>query len=257
MSILMVGLSSVSRAVIVPSTCWGNDQPPCHLQEFIEHFSALCRGERVEYEGKTFGLTWLRQQGEIHKIPVMLAAEGPKTLRLGGKVADGVLIGLGVTPPVVERAVEYINQGARDAGRDPGDIEKWVYARAAVVDDPTTVEEKLEDAVAASAHHALQFTLEGKQVPSEYAADIRRLVQEYDSEQHVGLGDESVNRRLMHRLGLTNYLTERFAVAGAPETWIERLTALQETVDGVHLHPVHDDPLDFIERLGDEVMPTL
>lgn len=229
------------------------------LQEFVEIFIALSRGERIEYEGETFGLTWLRQQDEAREIPVMIAAEGPTTLRLAGKVADRALIGLGVTPRVVERAVEYVNEGAREANRDPDDVKKWVYARAAVVDDLATVEENLEDVVAASAHHALQFTFEGKQVPSENAADVHQLVREYDSEQHVGLGDESLNRQLMHRLGLTDYLTERFAIAGSPEEWIERIEQLHETrsVHGLHLHPVHDDPRQFIERMGEEVLPEL
>lgn len=229
------------------------------LQEFVEMFLALSRNERVEYEADTFGLTWLRQLGSPREVPVMLAAEGPKTLRLAGKVADRVLIGLGVTPSVVERAVEHVNDGAREANRDPADIQKWVYARAAVVDDLSTVEEKLEDAVAASAHHALQFTLEGKQVPSEYADAIRQLVREYDSDQHVGLGDESVNRQLMRRLRLTDYLVDRFAIAGSPADWLERIEQLHETrcVEGLHLHPVHDDPLGFIQRMGEEVLPEL
>lgn len=229
------------------------------LREFVEVFTTLSRGERVEHEGMEFGLTWLRQGGEPREIPVMLAAEGPKTLRLAGMVADRVLIGLGTTPDVVERAVEHVTEGAREADRDPDDVEKWVYARAAVVDDPATVAEPLGDAVAASAHHALQFTLEGKHVPTEHEAAVHQLVREYDSEQHVGLGDRPVNRQLMDRLGLTSYLTERFAIAGPPGPWVDRIDSLRDTgaVDGVHLHPVHDDPLEFIERMGEAVFPAL
>lgn len=229
------------------------------LQEFVELFTALCRGERVEYEGETFGLTWLRQKRDTREVPVMLVAEGPRTLQLAGMVADRVLIGLSVTPDVVERAIDYVDEGAREANRDPDSVKKWVYARAAVVDDIAGVAENLEDAVAASAHHALQFTFEGKRVPDEYAAEIRQFVREYDSEQHVGLGDEPVNRQLMDRLGLTEFLTERFAIAGSPETWVDRIEHLRETgaVDGVHLHSVHDDPLEFIERMGKELFPAL
>lgn len=117
----------------------------------------------------------------------------------------------------------------------------------------------LEDAVAASAHHALQFTLDGKHVPTEHEAAVRQLVRGYDSEQHIGLGDASVNRRLMARLGLTDYLTERFAIAGPPETWIDRVLALHEagSIDGIHLHPVHDAPQEFIERMRESVLPAV
>lgn len=229
------------------------------LEEFIETFIDLRRGKRTEYGGEEFGLTWLRQKGETRDVPVLLAAEGPKTLRLGGRVADRVLIGLGVTPDVVEAAVEQIDEGAREAGRDPEEVEKWVYVRAGVTDDVTEVEDKLKSSVAASAHHALQFTLEGKQVPDEYAADVRELVREYDPEQHLGLGDDPSNRQLLDRLGLTDYLTERFAIVGPREEWIERVEPLEEmgTIDGLHLNPVHETPLEFIERMGEDVLPAL
>lgn len=167
-------------------------------------------------------------------------------------------LGLGVTPDVVEQAVEHVDPGAREAGRSPDEVERWVYARATVVDDAAEVAEGLADAVAASAHHALQITLEGKHVSAEYTAAVRQLVREYDSEQHVGPGDRSVNRLLVDRLGLTEYLTERFAIAGSPELWAVRVEQLREseTVDGVHLHPVHDDPLEFIERMDEELIPA-
>lgn len=228
------------------------------LEAFVEAFGALCRGERIEFDGEEFGLTWLRKAGERRSVPVMLAAEGPRTLRLAGRVADRVLIGSGVTPAAVERAAEHVAAGARTAGRDPDDLETWVYARAAVVDDVAEVAAGLEDAVAASAHHAFQFTLEGKGVPAEHEAAVRRLVREYDSEQHVGLGESSTNRRLMTRLGLTEYLTDRFAIAGPAAVWHDRLDRLRATgvVDGVHLHPVHDDPLEFVDRLGASVIPA-
>lgn len=252
----VLGLASGDSAVY---TIGERPATLAELAAFIELFRALSGGERAEHAGEPVDLTWLRRRGRAPDIPVMLAAEGPKTLRLAGRVADRVLVGLGVTPEVVERAVDHVRTGAVSADRDPDDVEVWVYARAALVDDRQPVAEPLENAVAASAHHALQFTLEGKAVPEEHATAVRRLVREYDSNQHVGLGDEPANRELMAQLGLTEYLTERFAIAGPPETWLDHLSRLRDTglVDGVHLHPVHADPLEFIDRLGDAVIPAV
>lgn len=75
------------------------------LKEFIDLFHALCHGKEVEYDGYEVGLTWLQMKGEPHEIPVMLAAEGPKTLHMAGEVADRVLIGGGTTTEVVEEAI--------------------------------------------------------------------------------------------------------------------------------------------------------
>jgi 5,10-methylenetetrahydromethanopterin reductase len=235
---------------------------PADLEEFrafVEGFSALTRGERINYDGSEFGLTWLRRREAARNVPVMLTAEGPKTLKLAGAVADRVLIGLGVTPEVVERAVELVDEGAREAGREPGEVTKWVYVRAGLADDVGEIEQNLKSSVAASAHHALQFTFEGKRVPDDRKEDVRELVREYDSEQHMGLGDDPTNRELMDRLGLTDYLTERFAIAGPPETWIERIGRLEDidAIAGVHLNPVHDHTLEFVERMGEDVLPEL
>lgn len=250
----VLGLASGDSAVY---TVGRRPATLAELEAFIEAFRALGRGERVEHEGASFGLAW--REDDSRDVPVVLAAEGPKTLRLGGRLADRVLVGLGVTADVVEPAVDHVHAGAREADRDPDEVEVWVYARAAVVDDPSTVEAALGDAVAASAHHALQFTLEGKAVPEAHADAVRELVRGYDSDQHVGLGDASVNRELMARLGLTDYLTERFAIAGPPEDWLDQLRRLRDTglVDGVHLHPVHADPLEFIDRFGTAVLPAV
>lgn len=247
----VLGLASGDSAVY---TVGERPATVAELEAFIETFRELSAGERVEHAGETFGLTWRRDAPRA--VPVTLAAEGPRTLRLAGRLADRVLVGLGVTTDVVERAVEQIHAGAREAGRSPGDVEVWVYARAAVVDDRETVAEALENAVAASAHHALQFTLEGKAVPEARAPAVRELVRRYDSDQHVGLGDGSANRELMASLGLTDYLTERFAIAGPAEAWFDHLDRLRTTglIDGVHLHPVHDDPLEFVDRLGTAVL---
>ncbi|MFB6310983.1 MAG: LLM class flavin-dependent oxidoreductase, partial [Salinirussus sp.] len=197
------------------------------IREFCELFHALCGGEEREFEGYEVDLTWLRMRGTTREIPILLAAEGPKTLEMAGHVADRVLIGGGTTDPVVREAIERINEGARMANRDPDEIDKWVFARGAVVDDRSAVEEKLKSTVAAGGHHTFQFTFEGKRVPPELEEEISTLVAEYDSEQHLGLGDDPANRRLLDDLGLTDYFIDRFAIAGSADEVIDELHRLQ------------------------------
>jgi 5,10-methylenetetrahydromethanopterin reductase len=229
------------------------------LKEFIDLFHALCHGKEVEYDGYEVGLTWLQMKDDIREIPVMLAAEGPKTLHMAGEMADRVLIGGGTTTEVVEEAIHRIDAGAKDAGRDPDEIEKWVFARSAVVEDRNEIEETLKSTVAAAGHHTLQFTLEGKKVPTELEEDVIELVRKYDSEQHLGLGDDPANRRLIVRLGLTEYLIDRFSIVGSPDDVIRQIEDLQnlEGIDGIHFNPVHKDATEFMERMGREVLPAL
>jgi len=57
------------------------------------------------------------------RIPVIMAASGPKAIELAGEVADGVLLLVGFNRGIVERALEHLERGARRAGRRVADLE--------------------------------------------------------------------------------------------------------------------------------------
>ncbi|MEM7340604.1 MAG: LLM class flavin-dependent oxidoreductase [Actinomycetota bacterium] len=69
-------------------------------------------------------------------VPVWVAAGGPRTLRMAGAVADGVFIRVGTHPANLRTAVDAIADGARSAGRDPGEVEVAVIVHTASTQDP-------------------------------------------------------------------------------------------------------------------------
>ncbi len=56
-------------------------------------------------------------------IKIYLAASGPRMLRLSGAIADGVIIHVGVHPPIVRDAIARVRAGALEARRDPSEID--------------------------------------------------------------------------------------------------------------------------------------
>jgi 5,10-methylenetetrahydromethanopterin reductase len=58
-------------------------------------------------------------------MPTYLAASGPRTLRLAGQIADGTAIRTGLTPEIVRDSIAQVHAGAREAGRDPAEIDLW------------------------------------------------------------------------------------------------------------------------------------
>ena len=52
-----------------------------------------------------------------------MAASGPKAIELAGEVADGVLLLVGFNRGIVERALSYLERGARRSGRRLEDLE--------------------------------------------------------------------------------------------------------------------------------------
>jgi 5,10-methylenetetrahydromethanopterin reductase len=69
-------------------------------------------------------------------VPVLLAAVGPRTLRLAGAEADGVLLNYGAPPEYVRWAVAEVRAGAVAAGRDPAAVDVYGYLFAVCTDVP-------------------------------------------------------------------------------------------------------------------------
>lgn len=232
---------------------------PARLDEMettLERLRALWDGEEVRFDGEPVTLRWLSESGTANEIPVFMAAEGPKMLRTAGRIADRVIVGLGLLPEVIEGAVEMINEGARQAGRDPDEVEKWFLAQVNIAESHQTAVDEIKMALAASAHHSLQFTMEGKNVPEEREEELRELVQRYDPRKHEETG-ETTNRQLVEELGLTDYLADRYAIVGTVEDCIEKIRSIEETnnVDGIVM-PLHREAdRDLLSRLGTEVLP--
>jgi 5,10-methylenetetrahydromethanopterin reductase len=160
-------------------------------------------------------------------VPILLAASGPKTLRLAGAVADIALFNLGAVPEVLADGLEWIKEGASEAGRSPDAIEPWLFIPAAISPDRATAIEEVKSATVSSGAYVLRRDLAAKRVPPEIEAKLGELFREYQFGEHLSRGQTS-NYRLAERLGLTDYLVERFSIAGTPEDCcrkIERLRA--------------------------------
>jgi 5,10-methylenetetrahydromethanopterin reductase len=74
-------------------------------------------------------------------IPVFLSASGPKTLELAGRIADGVILLVGLFPGALDWAISHVARGADSAGRPRPHIA--VFAYGAVAEDEAAA---LEDA---------------------------------------------------------------------------------------------------------------
>jgi 5,10-methylenetetrahydromethanopterin reductase len=68
-------------------------------------------------------------------VPVWIAAQGPKTLRMAGEVADGVWIRVGTHPANLAWAWEAVCEGAAGAGRSPSDIQLGLIFHTALADN--------------------------------------------------------------------------------------------------------------------------
>ena len=89
------------------------------MRACIATVKALLAGESVDFDGTPGRLAYAAG----HRIPVLMAASGPKAIELAGEIADGVLLLVGFNQGIVETALGYLERGARRAGRRLEDLE--------------------------------------------------------------------------------------------------------------------------------------
>lgn len=84
----------------------------------------LWAGETVRYRGPAGSFPELRlaQLADVAPPPLLLAAIGRRTLELGGRHFDGVILHPFLTPAAVRRSIGVVREAAGAAGRRPGAV---------------------------------------------------------------------------------------------------------------------------------------
>ena len=224
-----------------------------NLRESIGVIRGLANGESVDYRGSTLRLAW--SQGS--RLPVWVAAYGPKALALTGEVADGFILQL-ADPAIVEWSIAAVRRAAADAGRDPDSITICVAAPAYVTDGTDAglahgrdqcrwfggmVGNHVADIVA-------RYGTEGAAVPaalSEYIAGREG----YDYNAHGKAGNT-------HTDFVPDEVIDRFCLIGPPATQVERLQELRALgVDQFAVYLQHDAKDATLAAYGEKVVPAV
>lgn len=221
------------------------------LEQSVTAIQALTRGEEAPFDGAVLQHRWATRG-----VPVYVTAEGPRTLRMAGRVADGVIMHTAAQPEIVAESVAAVHAGAQEAGRDPADVDVWVFIKLGIADTREAAVDGIKMSLAASVNHSFRHTLEGKHIPEEHIPAIRELIRRYQTHAHVRV--DGANHSLTDELGLTDYLADRFGVVGTPEHCRAQIRSLGEVgVDGVIFGAFGRDPLGLVRRFGEEVLPHL
>lgn len=181
---------------------------------------------------------------------LLVAASGPATARSAGRVADGVIAGVG-GDPVALGTIRERAQEARDPAAAP--LEIWASMRIAVGRDDDEVRElrrRLVPRAVSASHFAFASTFEGKNVPAEYAGVLAERYAAYDYGSHGRSGATSNAAMFADRPDIEDYLLGRFAVVGRADACRARLEELSAHVDGIYLSLLFEDALPQIDRIG-------
>jgi 5,10-methylenetetrahydromethanopterin reductase len=96
---------------------------PAH-RDAINIVRAIFNGEAFDYRGKTFSFDAPARRADepLPNVPIAIGATGPLMLKLGGALADIVLLPTFTTPAYVRYARGEMAKGAAETGRNVDDI---------------------------------------------------------------------------------------------------------------------------------------
>lgn len=95
------------------------DHPGRNTEEYLTILAALLRGEDVDVKGEDWSTrsTGGRMAKVAHPVSVLLAALGPRLLRVAGEVADGAVLWMAPPRAIETHVVPRIQAAATAAGR--------------------------------------------------------------------------------------------------------------------------------------------
>ncbi|POX38797.1 TIGR03842 family LLM class F420-dependent oxidoreductase [Streptomyces sp. Ru73] len=219
------------------------------LGEAITVIRDLAEGREATVEGRPLRLPWVRDG----KLPVWMAAYGPKALAMAGRLADGFILQL-ADPFLTEWMVKAVRNAAAEAGRDPDALTICVAAPAYIGEDLAHAREQCRWFGGMVGNHVAdlvsRYGEHSGMVPEELTAYIKTR-EKYDYAHHGRAGNPDT-------AFVPDEIVDRFCVLGPPEAHIEKLRTLRALgVDQFAVYAMHDNKEATIDTYGTHVIPAL
>lgn len=159
---------------------------------------------------------WLKGR---RKVPVEVAATGPKVIALAACRADRVMFALGADPARIAWGIETAKAARTAAGLDPDGVKFGAYVNAACHRDVEIARDLAKGGLTTFARFAVMHGKIAGPVSPEMAAALETLRAAYDMNKHTH-GDSAQAQTL------TPEFIDAYAIVGPPEHCIERLKPL-------------------------------
>jgi len=216
-----------------------------NLEEFVRVFRALNGGESVELDGVSTRFPW----ASSGVPPVWVAGYGPKALRTAGRIGDGVILQF-ADPDLIEWCLGFVREGARETGRDPGEIQVMAAAPVWASDDLKLARERVRWFPALVSNHVMDLV--SKYKPEELPKSLVSYVQnrgKYDYLHHCEVGSGNADF-------VTDEIVDRFCLVGPIEQHRKKLEALRKVgVTQFNIYLMCGDEEKTLDIYGRDVLP--
>lgn len=209
------------------------------FEHYVDVLQRYLRGESVAFDAlpmddavaapvESLGLAdhptdsrirWIRPD-ESPKVPVEVAATGPRVIGMAARLADRVMFTLGAVPERIAWGIETARSARREAGLDPDALEFGAYVNLVCHPDAATARDLVRGGLTTFARFSVMHGRVAGPVSENERATMRSLHDGYDMRAHTRADSNQAGL-------LDDAFIDRFAIAGPPEHCVDRLRELE------------------------------
>lgn len=222
--------------------------PVAAIEDMVTLTRRLFTGEEVTFDGTGFRTERARLVAPpASPVPVYVAASGPRTLTLAGRVADGVIMQVGADPRCVDAGLADVRSGLEAAGRDPAEVDVSVLLYGAV--DPDR--QRARDAARPFAAWVPQTVPRYCDLAGIPREDVEAVRSRYTGGELMKAKEAAA--------AVTDAMLDAFTLSGTPQECRDRVARIVEAcgVRHVTFFPMGVDRLASIERFASAILPDL
>lgn len=250
---------------------------PAHVdafEKYLEILQTYLRGDDVPFDELDYGaglapgiaslgladspqasrIAWLRDDDP--KVPVEVAATGPKVIAVAARHADRVMLAVGADAKRIAWGIEAVGREREAAGLDPDGISIGAYLNIVVHPDAAAAHRLVRGGLSTFARFSVMHGDIAGPTDEIERQVLERIHDAYDMTQHTRADSDQAGL-------LSPEFVERFAVVGPASVCVERLESLLDLgldkvmVIGPTLAAARDEALEAVERFTSEVLPKV
>jgi 5,10-methylenetetrahydromethanopterin reductase len=227
--------------------------PLADFEAALSDVQAYLRGDAIELNGFSSRIEWLTR-AKVAKVPMSVAATGPRVIEIAARVADAITFSVGADPARLNPAVDLARRTREASGQAP--LRLGAYVNAVAHPDVETARQMVRGRMGVYA----RFSTMSRSVMDSLSEADRKvaedLVSNYDLHAHAASGAR-------HEAALADDFVDRFGIVGPSEHVAERLVELLRLgldhviVVGHSRNTPREVFAESSRRFGQEVLPMV
>ncbi|HEX9519999.1 MAG TPA: LLM class flavin-dependent oxidoreductase [Streptosporangiaceae bacterium] len=215
------------------------------LEAAVDGIRRLWRGEQVDLASGDFEMVGAHLRFPARAdIPVFISASGPKTLELAGRIADGVILLVGLFPEALKWAISHVARGAEAVGRPRPHVAVFAYG---AVDEDEDAALHTARSIAAWFPQTAPHICDLAGLPHDVADRVRAGYQGGEFQEAAAAAGE-----------LPDEYVRKVALAGSRERAAGQIrAALEAGADSVHVFPLGNRRMNTVRAFAEAWSATV